>query len=152
MEQYFCATNQNRTKKYALVGSEVKPVFETDNTNENYKKEVTDANVLVCKKFAYYYSFIINMQSHLELCRKAISVYADFLRAPRIECLLALEKFEQSNSSLRKMPLLSKQNIFKLIIKRKTPWLQGDLVYNSFFPNITAALIQFLIKRKYKNN
>jgi hypothetical protein len=91
------------------------------------------------------------MRSHLDLCRKAISVYVDFLRAPRIECLLALEKFEQSNSSIRKKTLLSKQNIFKLLLKRKTPWLQGNLVYNSFFPHITATLIQFYIKRKYQN-
>lgn len=131
-EQYFCITSQKRTSGYKEEDGMVIPVFEEERISQEYKEKVSAVNQSVCGEFARHYSRTILTMSGEELSGVAMSVFSDFIVAPDVRYLKALEGLELSESKQRSSKLLVKRGAFES--KRETIWYMGNRIYNSFFP------------------
>ena len=151
LEQYFSITDQNRTIGYCINNTQVEPEYEQDILSYDYKKNIMNANIVVCTKYAQYYR--LNKICHSrDCCCAAQSVFNDFFHCPKKEYLRALKDFSAvDETSTHK--LLYKQNLLKVLLNRKrlTTWFQGNLIFNSgiWYPLMMLILrIAYYFKRK----
>lgn len=130
LEQYFSMTGFQRTCGYKKNRTDIEPIFESDNLDNYYKKTISNTNIMVCVKFAEFYSKL-KLNEHDNCCRTAQAIFNSFIHIPRKEYLLALKDFNESDNG-KTTKLLYKAPIIKLLIKRsKAGWFPGLLIYNS---------------------
>lgn len=149
MEQYFCVTTQSRTKKYQQTGNHVLPIYESDKTDESYKRIVSEVNISVCRDFARIYSKTVKTAHPEELSRAATTIYSNFLLAPRKEFLKTLEELYFSESAIKQKKLLRKRPLLPLLVKKDSLWFSGDIIYNSIFPNLTSSFLESYYKYRF---
>ena len=131
-EQYFGITDQLRTTGYRKEGDKIRPVYEEDLVNMDYKKQVFGINSAVCNSFAKYY--VETYISKPVRCNNiAHAVFADFCHVPRKEYLAALNNFFSTSSETTQESLLVKRNILDIAFNKKyyLRWKQGNMIYNS---------------------
>lgn len=153
-EQYFCVTPFKRTYEYAKSpDGKVVPVYERDYQAEDFKKRTAEINVKVCKEYARLYSLLLGKTDHWLNCEKACSVLTEFFQYPKPHYLNALKDVVMSDSSVQHNSLLKRTSILSVLKTWKTnQWAYGNLIYNSFFPEIWRMMLKLLFLRKERNH
>lgn len=142
LEQYFSITNHLRTCSYKQEHNVIVPVFEKENIDETYKKKAFEVNKSICTSFANIYKQILSDAAYSTLNGAISSVYSEFYHIPEISYLKAFEGLKLSDSKLKSLPLLIKGKSRFSNNVRQSPWYYGNLVYNSYFPNILVKVMR----------
>lgn len=144
-EQYFCITPHKRTYEYMRnSGGGAIPVYEEDCQNSVYKKKVSQINIRVCGKFAEHYKMLLPMIDHEYASELAAAVTTEFLQYPKKEYLEAIKDCEMSDSSVQHYTMLSSKSVFSIIRNRaKSPWLYGNVIYSSHFPELWRMIFKW---------
>jgi len=150
-EQYFCITPHKRTYEYVRISGGARPVYEEDCQNECYKKRVSQINIQVCEMFAEHYKKVLPMVDHEYASELAAAVTTEFFQYPKKEYLEAIKDCEMSDSSVRHYTLLSGKSILSILRNRaKSPWLYGNIIYSSHFPELWRMILKWKINRCIK--
>lgn len=148
-EQYYCITPHKRTYEYAMNYGGVQPVFEADNLNEEYKKRVSDINVAVCEEFADCYQVLLQNTDAERCSEQATAVATEFFEYPKKEYLNAIKDMEISDSSVQHYKLITGESVFSVLKNRnKSPWLYGNIIYNSHIPEIWRMLLKWKSRKE----
>lgn len=149
-EQYFGITDQLRTTGYRKEGDKIRPVYEEDLVNMDYKKQVFGINSAVCNSFAKRY--VETYISKPIRCNNiAHAIFADFCHVPRKEYLAALNNFFSTSSETTQESLLVKRNILNIAFNKKhyLRWKQGNMIYNSgILYRLVLACLQWYHRKK----
>ena len=123
------------------------PVFECDFQDEKYKKKISDINITVCEDFAEKFLTVSKIVDTLKCGEDAMAISTEFFRYPQKEYLMAVRDCMLSDSCMRGYKLLSERSILSILKNRaKSPWLYGNIIFNSNFPDLWRQI--FMLKSK----
>ena len=147
-EQYHCISPHKRTYEYAMTEDCCYvPVFECDLQDEKYKKKISDINITVCEDFAEKFLTVSKIVDTLKCGEDAMAISTEFFRYPQKEYLMAVRDCMLSDSCMRGYKLLSERSILSILKNRaKSPWLYGNIIFNSNFPDLWRQILMLKSK------
>lgn len=127
LEQYFCATPQNRTTAYIEDCGKIKPVFEQLGDIKD-KEPLSQINVQICQEFSKaFMDCRLNSDSEY-LFRVAYSSLIDFVKHPTPKLLEVFNNVMVSENPYE-IKYIVKKLTPKTILKRNITWIEGSVMY-----------------------
>lgn len=151
-EQYFCITNQQRTIGYQEINKIVKPIFEIDPIESNYKEKTYNSNKIILQAYAEHFIKhpVANPVIYIKKAQFCLNM---FYHNPMREYLDAFDGFFCTDGN-SKYALLQKHNLLYIIIHHNKyyRWKEGNIIFNSgiLYKLIRSFLSIRLLRLIYK--
>lgn len=143
-EQYFSISDHGTTLWYTSKDGVITPVLDVLDSDSDLSSNITRVNIDVCHFFGEHYLRLVDTGLSDMLVCDALRVFTSFKRHPEINLIYALKDLNAGVTNARSKKFIKKQNFIKTILHRDTTMIEATLVYSSFFPRITTALLKLL--------
>ena len=146
LEQYFCITDQERTKSYNKTKEgKIEPIFE-HNTFEDYnkKRDLMNININVCKQYIKHFKISgLLYDDPKKLLYSMIYVFANFMTNPQKPYINALYNIIASQNRIDYKYIVSNLSLGNIVNKR-IQWYDGSIKRN--FGKIGLNIYQICYK------
>lgn len=149
-EQYFSATNQQRTSHYQISGSHIIPVFDNDYINP-ISDRLFEINKQACLDFGKYIKSMLTFDYSETISRIFLSNFLKSLGQYNKEALCFFQNFEMSENKFEKRVYLKKLSLIELKRHNHIMWFKGSVIFTfGRFPYYMLKAKKWLITKIFK--